>query len=93
MPPVVSVIVPVLADYETASYILKLGVGDTLEITDQLGRRRKLKLVGTLSHSIFQSEMLMSEANFRELFPAQAGFGTLLVDCPAERVPAPRYSH
>ena len=82
--------VPVLADYETASYILKLGVGDVLEITDQLGRRRKLKLVGTLSHSVFQSEMLMSEANFRELFPAQGGFGTLLVECPPERVQAVR---
>jgi putative ABC transport system permease protein len=80
--------VPVVADNETAQYILHLGVGDTLTLKDQLGRNRTLRLVGTLSHSVFQSELLMGEANFRDLFPAQAGFGTLLVDCPPDKVQA-----
>ena len=75
--------VPVVTDAETAQYILKLGVGDTLPINDQHGTPRKLKLVGTLAHSIFQSEMLMSEANFLALFPAQSGFGTVLVETGA----------
>ena len=61
--------VPVMTDTETATYILKLGVGDTMPITDQRGVPRKLKLVGTLDHSIFQSEMLMGEANFRRAVP------------------------
>jgi putative ABC transport system permease protein len=78
--------VPVIADNETAQYILKMGVGDTMRITDPLGRPRELKLVATLSHSIFQSEMLMSEANFRRLFPAQAGYGVVLAELPAQRV-------
>ena len=72
--------IPVIADNETAQYILKLGVGKTLRITDQRGVPRDLKLVATLSHSIFQSELLMSEHNFRQLFPAQSGFGTVLVE-------------
>jgi len=77
--------VPVVTDAETAQYILKLGVGDTMPITDQTGRPRKLKLVGTLAHSIFQSEMLMSEANFLQLFPSQGGFGTVLIEAqPAD---------
>jgi len=75
--------VPVMTDTETATYILKLGVGDTMPITDQRGTPRKLKLVGTLDHSIFQSEMLMGEGNFRELFPAQSGFGTVLLEVSA----------
>lgn len=78
--------VPVFADAETAQYILKLSVGDTMPITDQRGRPRQLKLVGTIGHSIFQSELLMSEANFRELFPAIAGYGTLLLETPADQV-------
>ncbi len=78
--------VPVFADAETAQYILKLSIGDTMTITDQRGRARKLKLVGTISHSVFQSELLMSEANFRELFPGIAGYGTLLVETPADKV-------
>lgn len=72
--------VPVMTDAETATYILKLGVGDTMPITDQLGVPRKLKLVGTLDHSIFQSEMLMAEEHFRRLFPSQSGFGTVLIE-------------
>ncbi|MDB5297744.1 MAG: hypothetical protein JWO31_3727, partial [Phycisphaerales bacterium] len=90
--PVENDVVPVLADGETAAYILKLGVGDEVPITDQQGRARKLKLVGTLSHCVFQSEMLMSEANFRALFPAQGGFGTLLVECPAGQVETVRHA-
>src|ERR1700704_1642020 len=39
----------------------------------------KLKLVATLSGSIFQSEMLMDEAHFLRLFPAQSGYSTILV--------------
>ncbi len=75
--------VPVVTDAETAQYILKLGLGQTMTITDQLGSDRKLKLVGTLSHSLFQGEMLMSEANFLRLFPSQSGFGIVLVETPA----------
>jgi ABC-type antimicrobial peptide transport system permease subunit len=73
-------VVPVVADDETAQYILHLGLGDTLRITDQRGVPRQLKLVGTIKHSIFQSELLMSEREFVKLFPAQGGFGTVLVE-------------
>lgn len=81
--------IPVIADNETAQYILKLGVGKTLErpMIDQRGVPRRLKLVATLSHSIFQSELLMSEANFLKLFPNQSGFGTVLIEASAEDAP------
>ncbi len=72
--------IPIIADSETAAYILHLSVGDTLPITDQAGRSRNLKLVATLSHSIFQSELLMADAHFRELFPSQSGFSTILIE-------------
>ncbi|HEY7116854.1 MAG TPA: FtsX-like permease family protein, partial [Tepidisphaeraceae bacterium] len=72
--------VPVIADDESAKYILHLNIGDAMPITDATGRPRKLKLVATLAGSIFQSEMLMGEPNFLRLFPAQAGFSTVLVD-------------
>jgi putative ABC transport system permease protein len=76
--------VPVVTDAETAQYILHQGLGGAMPITDQLGRPRNLRLVGTLKHSIFQGEMLMSEANFLKLFPSQAGFGTVLVETSAD---------
>ncbi len=73
-------VVPVIADEETARWILKLGPGELMPIQDQLGRARRLKLVATLKGSIFQSELLMGEANFLRLFPSQAGYGVVLVE-------------
>jgi hypothetical protein len=75
--------VPVIADDETARYILKLALGGTLPITDQNGRSRRLRLVATLAGSMLQSELLMSEANFRPLFPFQSGAGVVLVEVDA----------
>ena len=69
-----------IADDESAKYILHLGLGETLTIQDGAGRQRKLKLVATLAGSIFQSEMLMSETNFLRLFPRAGRFSTVLVE-------------
>jgi ABC-type lipoprotein release transport system permease subunit len=74
--------IPVITDANTAQYILHLNVGQTISVPDAAGRQRQLKLVATLAGSIFQSELLMAEGNFRKLFPAQDGFNVALVDCP-----------
>ena len=55
-----------------------------MEVADQAGSTRKLRLVATLKDSVFQSELLMGEANFRRLFPSQAGFGVVLAETDAE---------
>jgi putative ABC transport system permease protein len=72
--------VPVIADADTQEYVLQIPLGGELTITDQLGVQRKLKLVGTIAHSIFQGQLLMSDGNFRKLFPTQGGFGTVLAE-------------
>jgi ABC-type lipoprotein release transport system permease subunit len=72
--------IPVLADAETAQWILHLGIGQSMSIHDQTGRQRNLRLAGMLHGSIFQGELLMSEANFVRLFPMQSGFGVVLID-------------
>jgi ABC-type lipoprotein release transport system permease subunit len=41
--------------------------------------------VAILDDSIFQGELLMSEAHFRSLFPEQEGYRFLLVETPPER--------
>jgi ABC-type antimicrobial peptide transport system permease subunit len=42
-----------------------------------------LRLVGTLSDSVFQSELLMADKNFLRLFPEQEGYRFFLIDTPA----------
>jgi ABC-type lipoprotein release transport system permease subunit len=77
--------IPVMADESTATYILHLKVGQTIDVADGFGNKRALRLAGLLHGSVFQSELLMSEENFRELYPAQSGFGVVLVRTdPAE---------
>jgi putative ABC transport system permease protein len=41
--------------------------------------------VAALADSIFQGELLMSDDNFRRVFPDQDGYRFLLIDAPADR--------
>ncbi len=72
--------IPAIIDANTAQWILKVSVGDTFEINDYEGKPVKLRIVGLLGESIFQSEILVSEANFLKLFPRQEGFSFFLID-------------
>jgi hypothetical protein len=74
--------IPVICDSDTQEYVLQIPLGGTIPITDQLGTPRKLMLVATISHSIFQGQLLMGDGNFRKLFPAQSGFGMSLAEAP-----------
>jgi ABC-type lipoprotein release transport system permease subunit len=79
--------IPVIGDANSMTYVLHKSIGDEIVI-DRGGRPLRLRLVAALSDSIFQSELLMSEANFLRLFPEQEGYGTLLVGAPPARVAA-----
>jgi hypothetical protein len=74
--------VPVFADGNSMTYVLHKSLGDTILLA-RGDRTLRLKLVGALSDSIFQSELVMSDANFTKLFPEQPGYRFLLVDAPA----------
>ena len=79
-----SSVVPVIADSNSMTYVLHKKLGDDIVIHRGPSEVR-LRLVATLADSIFQSELLMSDANFRKLFPEEEGFRFLLVDAPAAR--------
>lgn len=75
--------IPVIADANSMTYVLHRAVGDDF-VLDHGGTPVTLRFVAALSDSIFQSEVLMSSANFRRLFPDQPGYQMLLVDVPAD---------
>jgi putative ABC transport system permease protein len=77
--------VPVFADATTAEYALKVGLGDIVKVPDDRGGEIKLKIVGLLAESIFQSELVLAESNFLKLFPRQEGFSFFLIDAPADK--------
>ncbi len=75
-------IVPVAGDANSITYVLHKQLGEDVVIAHG-DRAVRLRLVAALSDSIFQGELLMSDANFTRLFPEQEGFRFLLVDAPA----------
>ena len=73
--------IPVIADANSMTYVLHRALGEDIVIENG-GRPVRLRLVAALRDSIFQSELVMAEARFQELFPDQEGYRIVLVDSP-----------
>jgi ABC-type antimicrobial peptide transport system permease subunit len=80
--------VPVVLDANTATYSLHKGLGDVLDLTDGRSQPMKVQIVGLLRNSIFQGDMLMSEANLLAHFPDVNGYRMFLIESPDETVTA-----
>lgn len=82
--------VPFIADANSAAYVLHVGLGEDFVLERGGGAAPlRLRLVATLSDSIFQGELLMSERNFLRHFPEQEGYRFFLLDVP-DPASAPR---
>jgi ABC-type lipoprotein release transport system permease subunit len=79
--------VPVIADANSLTYVLKRRLGDDIVVDGGSGPVT-LRVVAVLRDSFFQSELLMSEAQFQRLYPEHEGYRFLLVDVPADRIDA-----
>jgi putative ABC transport system permease protein len=75
---------PVVGDMNTLQYSLHKGVGDFVSVPNDANPEYKLKVVGMLDGSVFQGVLLLSEANFRKLYPQRAGYEYFLVAIPAD---------
>jgi hypothetical protein len=74
--------VPAIGDANSLTYVLHLKVGDTFESNGV-----RFRIVDALHDSIFQGELLISEANFLRLYPDEPGFRFFLLKAPADAVP------
>ena len=73
-------VIPAFGDANSVTWILHKNLGDEIPIQTETGETVRLRLVGLLKHSIFQSELLVSEANFTAHFPDRSGYGYFLVE-------------
>jgi ABC-type lipoprotein release transport system permease subunit len=85
--------IPVFGDANSVQWILHLGLGQHLEISDEQGQTRRLVIAGTFSRSIFQSQLILSEAHFLELFPSQGGYNLFLIETDSPGVSAQLEEH
>ena len=76
--------IPVFGDMNSVMWILHLALGQELTVTDDSGQDRRLLIAGLLAHSVFQSELILSEENFLRMAPGHSGFHTLLVETDAD---------
>jgi len=74
-------LIPAMVDANTMQYVLHKRIGDTIDIPHGVEAIR-LQIVGTLSGSLFQSEILIGEEAFLRLFPEEQGHRLFLLDAP-----------
>ena len=77
-------IVPAIADYNTIMWALHKKIGDIIEIEDQSGNKVKLQLYAGLQSSILQGKIIVSESNFKRLYPNENGYSLIVFDQDTE---------
>ncbi len=71
--------IPAIADANSMTYVLHRELGEDVVIANG-DRPVRLRLVAALADSIFQGELIISEANFVRAFPDQPGYRFFLID-------------
>ncbi len=74
--------IPAVGEANTVKWQLKSGLGKEITLRDGRGQLKRLRIVGLLQDSVFQSELLIADDNFLKLFPRQEGFQLFLIDAP-----------
>lgn len=75
--------IPVLGDMNTLMFSLHKSPGASIPVPDSVS---ELAVSGMLDGSVLQGVLLMSDSNFRQLFPKQTGFRYFLIGANEERV-------
>jgi ABC-type lipoprotein release transport system permease subunit len=74
-----------VGDESTVRWILHKGLDQSVPVRSEAGESVPLRIAATLSHSIFQSELLIAEADFVRLFPSRTGRRVFLIEPPEGR--------
>lgn len=72
-------VIPAIGDFNSVMWILHSGLGQGIEVETERGETIELRLVGLLRKSVFQSELVISEANLARHFPSRTGASYFLL--------------
>ena len=73
--------VPAIGDAKSLRWILHHNPNDDFIVQDEFGKPLHLELE-TIENSLFQSQLIISEANFTKYFPSQSGYQFFLIKTP-----------
>jgi hypothetical protein len=79
-------VIPVFGEANTVTWILDSKLGGEIPATDGVGNPIRLRVVGLLQDSVFQSELLLSEKQFQKLYPRLEGFRFFLIGGPRDHL-------
>ncbi len=74
--------IPAVGDENSLRWILHHNPKDDFVIHDETGKDLRLRL-DTLNNSLFQSQLIISESDFKRVFPSQNGYQFFLIKTPA----------
>ena len=75
--------VPAIGDDNSLRWILHHNPDEDFVIQDEYGKSLSLDLE-TVTNSLFQSQLIISESNFTKYFPSQSGYRFFLIKTPPE---------
>jgi len=78
-------LIAAVGDSASIQWAMGRKLGDEIEVEDDQGRTRKLRLSGGIANSILQGSLILDEREFERLFPSQAGRQLFLIDAPLEK--------
>jgi len=78
--------IPAIGDANAIEWAMGKHLGDTIDYTDEQGRKFKVRLVGAVANSILQGSLLIDEAEFTRRFPGESGYRMFLIDAPSNSV-------
>ena len=79
-------VIPAIADLSTITYGLGKKIGDLLIYNDEHGNTIHVRLVGALSNSVLQGNLIVDEAALTKYFPSVSGYHLFLIDVPPENI-------
>jgi len=76
-------VVPAIVDATSLQYVLHAAVGDIVTIDAETARPVRLRIVGSLSDSVLQGEIMIAESAFAQVFPESTGYRVMLIQVAA----------
>lgn len=77
-------------DDHTAQWVMQKELRSKFPLHDEVDQPHEAFFAGMINGSIFQSELVMNEDNFRKLFPSESGYRYFLIDTIPEKMNAVR---
>ena len=75
--------IPAIGDEKSLRWILHHDPDDDFIVQDEFGKLLRLNLE-TVLNSLFQSQLIISESNFKKYFPSRSGYQFFLIKTPPE---------